>query len=209
MIVNQIMGIVLACIVSAGGVGGIIIAIVKFSSNLIADKLTTKYENKMQKELEKYKSEIKKREYVSKTRFDAEFRIYRELSHAFFEMVKDISIMIPPGVSYSPADVEDRKKYEDECYSDARNSVVKAQDVLYSNAPFIPKEFFIGFEQIMKLCKQQLDAFAKRYNVSYSGLPEEKRVLDDKDYGRTGMINDMWMKHIDSIREYLSTLDVM
>ena len=210
MDITPLISIGAACIVSAGGVGGITIAIIKFSANTIADRLSTKYENKLEKALEKYKTELSKKEYVSKTRFDAEFGIYRELSATFCTMVKDISVLIPVGFSWQPAgDEEAQKKYEDECYKTANNSTVKAQDSLYASAAFIPEDFFKGYEELLSLCKQQLNTFAFRYNVLFLGPEKEKRSLSQEDYKRTAEINEKWMKHNSVIREYLATLDVL
>ena len=44
MTIDQLGSIVAACIVSAGGIGGIVIAVVKFSSDMIASRLSAKYE---------------------------------------------------------------------------------------------------------------------------------------------------------------------
>lgn len=55
--------IALAAIISAGGIGGIIIGVIHFSANQIADRLSKKYEAKLSQELEKYKSELSKKEY--------------------------------------------------------------------------------------------------------------------------------------------------
>ena len=66
MTIDQLGSIVVACIVSAGGIGGIVIAVVKFSSDMIASRLSAKYESKLQKEMEKFKTELNKKEYVSK-----------------------------------------------------------------------------------------------------------------------------------------------
>ncbi len=209
MNITLLFSIVAACIVSAGGVGGIIIAIIKFLANTIADRLSAKYENKLEKTLEKYKTELSKKEYVSKTRFDAEFGIYRELSATFCTMVKDISVLIPAGFSWHLAGEETRKKYEDECYKTANNSTVKAQDSLYSSAAFIPEDFFKGYEELLSLCKQQLNTFAFRYNALSLETEKEKRSLSQDDHKRTTEINEKWMKHNSVIREYLATLDVL
>lgn len=209
MDVAQIGSIVAACIVSAGGIGGITIAVIKFSSNFIAERLSAKYESKLEKSLEKYKTELSKKEYVSKTRFDAEFGIYRELSATFCTMVKDISVMIPAGFNWQPAGEEERKKYEDDCYKTANTSTVKAQDSLYASAAFIPEEYFKGYEEILSLCKQQLNTFAFRYNVLSLETEKEKRSLSHEDYKRTTEINEKWMKHNGVIREYLASLDVI
>lgn len=209
MTFEQIGSIVAACVVSAGGVGGIILAAIKFSSNIIANRLTKQYENKLQQEIEKYKTELSKKEYVSKTRFDAEFSIYRELSAAFCTMVKDISVMIPSGFNWTPAGEDERKQYEDECYKTANSSTVKAQDSLYASAAFIPEDFFKGYEEILSLCKQQLNTFSFRYNVLSFKTEKEKRTLSHEDYKRTTEINEKWMKHNGVIRKYLASLDVV
>lgn len=209
MTINQLGSIVTACLVSAGGIGGIIIAVIKFSSNLIASKLSKKYEIKMQQELEKVKADLSKKEYVSKTRFDAEFSIYRELSQTFCAMVKDVSIMIPAGLTFIPSDKEARRKYEDECHKRASSSTVKAQDTLYANAAFIPQQYFESFEEILNLCKDQLSVIAFQNNALSLNTEDEKRRLDKDDYKRTEEINKKWIEHINSIRNYLNTLDVI
>jgi hypothetical protein len=176
---------------------------------MIATRLTQQYESKLQQEIEKYKTELSKKEYVSKTRFDMEFSIYRELSAVFCTMVKDISVMIPAGFSWTPAGEDERKQYEDECYKIANSSTVKAQDSLYASAAFIPDNFFMGYEGILSLCKQQLNTFAFRYNVLSLETEKEKRTLSHEDYERTTEINEKWMEHNAVIREYLASLDVI
>ena len=56
--------LVSACVLTAGGIGGIIVAIVKFSSNSIADHLAKKYELKLSKEMERYKASIENKIYI-------------------------------------------------------------------------------------------------------------------------------------------------
>ncbi len=107
---GKIAEIALTCIASVGGVGAIIIAVVKFSSSIMADRLSKKYQLQLDKEIEKFKAELNKKEYVSKTRFDAEFSIYRELTSAFSRMVTNVSILIPPGYVEESADIFERKQ---------------------------------------------------------------------------------------------------
>ena len=92
---TDICSIVLWVIGGLGGIGAVFTAVIKFSSNIIAERLAKKYEIKLQKEMEKYKIELSKKDYVSKTRFDAEFKIYRDLSKTFCTAFKDISVLIP------------------------------------------------------------------------------------------------------------------
>lgn len=51
---GQIWQVTLAIIASIGGAGVIILGVVKFTSNIIAEKLSKKYEIKMNKELEAF-----------------------------------------------------------------------------------------------------------------------------------------------------------
>lgn len=206
---SQIASIATACIVSAGGVGGVAMAVVKFTSNIIADKISAKYENKLEQALEKYKTELSKKEYVSQVRFDAEFEIYRTLSKEFSTAVKNISLMIPDGIAYSPADEEKRTEYENKIYVDANNAVVVAQDVLYANGAFISEELYNKYNEILTLCSQQLDAFQRRYNVLYFASQEKKENYTDKEYERTTTIKEKWLELNNCVREYISKLEVI
>lgn len=209
MVFSQIASIATACIVSAGGVGGIAIAVIKFSSNIIAERISAKYENKLEQALEKYKTELSKKEYVSKTRFDAEFEIYRTLSKEFSTAVKNISLMIPDGFAFILADKEKRKEYENKTYVEANNAVVVAQDVLYANGAFITEELYNKYDEILKLCGQQLNAFQRRFNVNYFALQEKKETFTDKEYERTKTIKEKWLELNNCVREYISKLEVI
>ena len=85
---NEVSKVVLAVLTSVGGISGLLILTIKISVNTIAERLEQKYSLKLDKELEKYKSNLDNKIYISKTKFDTEFNIYRELSKVFFEMVK-------------------------------------------------------------------------------------------------------------------------
>lgn len=206
---SQIASIATACIVSAGGVGGIAIAVIKFSSNIIAERISAKYENKLEQTLEKYKTELSKKEYVSQVRFDAEFEIYRTLSKEFSTAVKNISLMIPDGMAYFPADKDKRKEYENEQYVAANNAVVTAQDALYANSAFISEELYNKYNEILHLCSQQLNAFQRRYNVLYFASQEKKENYTDKEYERTRTIKEKWLELNNNVREYISKLEVI
>lgn len=209
MNLNEIWAIVLGVLTSVGGIGVIILAIVKFSSNIIAKRLEEKYSLKLNKELEKYKSSLENKIYISKAKFDAEFSIYRELSKAFFEMEKGISIMIPSGIASKPVDSQKRKEYEEMTYTNASKAVVLAQDTLNSNAPFISYSIFEKYNHILELCRMQLNAFEARWNVMYIAPPDKKEDLKFEDYLRTVEINKEFKALNENIREYLAKLDVL
>lgn len=206
---SDIQKIVFEILAGIGGIGVVFTAIVGFSSNFIADKLQKKYQLKLNEELEKYKASLTSKIYISKTRFDAEFLIYQNLSFAFSECVKAFSILIPSGFVNVPADKEFREQQDKGHYSDARNAYVVAQDELSKSIPFIPKEFCDGYRDLLKLCSLQLYDFEERWNVSYLGTKEEKSVLGQDSYKRTGEINQKFDELNDIIRDYLTRLDVL
>jgi hypothetical protein len=194
-----------------GGIGGVAIiigAVVRFSADHIAAKLSAKYEMRLNKELESFKSGLEKKNYVSKVRFDAEFEIYRQLSKSFVDMVKCIYTMIPPGLSYQPAEENARKEQDERNYREANSSVVVAQDTLRANAPFIPEDFYVLYDEILRLSYQQLNAFSQRWNAGYLAPKKEKEHLAIDDYKRTTEMDDKLMALNSKVRMYLSKLDV-
>ena len=173
----NVLAIVLQIIAGIGGIGIVFTAVIGFSSNIIADKLQKKYQLKLNEELEKYKAGLTNKIYISKTKFDAEFSVYQNLSLAFSQCVKAFNILIPCGVTSVPADKEARKKQDESNYNEARNAYVIAQDELSKSIPFIPKEFCDDYKEILKLCSIQLSDFEQRWNVLYLVSQEKKRCL--------------------------------
>lgn len=203
---NDIVEIVLGVLAGVGGISGILLAGIKLSVNTIAKRLEEKYTLRLNKELERYKSNLDNKIYISKAKFDAEFEIYRELSKAFFEMVKNISILIPTGFLV-PADPEEKKEYDKKIYKEAMESTVKAQDILNGNIPFISEEIYNAYTEILKLCRQQLNAFERRWNLSY--LSPNKEELTTEEYERTDEINQKFSETNNKIRKYIEKLDIL
>lgn len=148
---EQIRNIAIACVVSAGGIGAIVIAVIKFAFNFIADRLSLKYENKLEKILERHKTELSKKEYISKTRFDTEFRMYQELSGKNLSMVycAGESVIITRGAPYSSNEVD--KFIEKYC-----SQLNDAEMTNKQYAPFIAKEIY---EKYLSLEKKAAEIF--------------------------------------------------
>ncbi len=206
---DDIFKLIAGIVVSFGGIGGIVSLIVKFMGNTIATRLQEKYNLQLNKELENYKSKLDNYNYISKTKFDAEFEIYRELSKNFTSLVRDISIMIPTGLASIPQNMEQRKEYDLKIYNNAIESCVSAQSTLYGNTPFITEEFFDKYSDILKMCNMQLFAFERRWNLSFSGNYEEKSNLNHTEYERTSDINEKFKQLNKDVRKYLAGLDVV
>lgn len=206
---NDIWKIVLCVISSAGGIGAVIAIVIKFCSDFIAEQVMKKYENKLQKDLEKYKSGLDNKVYITKAKFDAEFELYRNLSSSFFEAVKAVTTMIPAGYAIYPADKEDRKKYENELYDKASSATVAAQDILCCNIAFIPKELYEKYNEILGLCRQQVGTFQNRWNVNYLATQEEKEHFSHEDFQCSREILAKFNTLNDELRDYISKLDIL
>lgn len=147
---NTILEIGAAIVVAFGGAGAIIAGVTKFSVNQIADSLQKKYDLKLNKELEAFKNTLENKSYVSKTRFDAEFAIYRQLSGITVTMVKEVSQLFP---TFTRDTRDDYETYKGR-YDTALEKAVAFQDELAGSAPFIPAEIYSLFRDLEIKCKQ-------------------------------------------------------
>lgn len=207
---NEVWQTVLAIIGSIGGAGVIICAVIKFSSDKIAGRLSARYQLKLDKELEKFKQGLDRKNYVSKVRFDAEFVLYRELTVACRDMVNDVYFVYPTYANV-PANEDTREKYEKEVFEKATKSYTEFSKLLRGNAPFVPKSFYDSFSEISKLCKENLDVYMQRWDRGMLFVWEgsqEKRDAESKAYQRTGEFTKKFDSLIDDIRNYLTKLDV-
>lgn len=206
---GDVFKIIFSTLASVGGTGGLIVIVIKFSSNIIADKLSQKYELKLNKELEKYKAGIENKIYISKTKFDTEFNIYRELSLNFANVVKAVQRLIPSGYALVPADKKERLKEEKRCYNILLEEATKAENSLYSNTPFISQKIYDKYAELLHLVRMQLGEYEERYNLFDLRSQNEKEKFSIDAYKRTSEIHSKWKILNTEIREYMATLDVM
>lgn len=195
-----------------GGLGGITVifaAIVRYLSDFIADRLSKKYELRLSKELENYKSSLENKTYISRAKFDTEFAIYRELSSDFSDAVLAINIMVPTGLAMVPADREARLELDKKHYEAAVKAIVKAQDSLKSNIPFIPENIYDGYNELLKLFGLQLAAYEDRFVVTDLRPQSEKETFSRDDYKRTREISEKWITINNKIRKYLNSLEII
>lgn len=218
--ISSMWNFVLTIIASIGGGAIIVTAAVKFTSEKIADRLNAKYQLKLEMEMERYKADIEKTmeayraklgtgQHISVKRFDAEFEIYQKITKAFFDAIRDCSIMIPAGYSYSPVERKDKLKEDADHFNVALKSVASAQDYLYSVAPFIQEQFFMGYKEILKLMNTQLNTYLSRYNKTDLRPQKEKEDFGIEDFNRTSKIDEQFNKLNGEVRKYLNSLDVI
>lgn len=169
-----------------GGIGVVIIGIVKFSTSLMEKKMERKFE----KEKTLFQSKLDKQQYISRTRFDVEFNIYRNLSQKFglliLRMLADTSCC----------------EYNEERNGEMCKLAYEAVMELYGSAPFIKKDLYDNFTEIYEKCRQMIakyDELIKKKNCGYNEkLENEAREL----FGE-------YNKIIDKVREYNSNIEVI
>ncbi|MBR1443179.1 MAG: hypothetical protein IJ583_06560 [Firmicutes bacterium] len=204
-IVSKVLEITAACGITAGRVVEVVIAGIKFSADKIAERMSKKYDDKLERAMEKYKTELSKKEYVSQARFDAEFEIYKNLSRDMCKVVKSVNLLVPIGFTWVAGNDEAEKKKKEENVKELNSLISTAQDNLYSCMPFIPENFFNKYQKIMNLCRVQLDRGIYVYISTYS----VDKQFGSKDYDRIESINNEWKNLNTEIREYLAKLDIL
>jgi len=198
--------IALTAIGGVAGIGVIILGTIKFSADRIAEKLSAKYELKLSKELEAYKSNLDKMKYISKVRFDAEFAIYRELSLVFSEVVDFVHGIVPSGEAYYPQEEDKRQDYVKSMFVRFTKAHEKAQRTLYANAPFVSKDIYMKFDEILTLIRTQSEVFNEAY--FQTTLSNAEGEVTDVDARRTDEIDEKFYSLMDDIRNYLATLEI-
>jgi len=214
MSVKEIASIVvISSIISAGGIGGIVIAVIKFSASIIANRLSKKYENDLERALERYKTELVKKEYVSRTRFDAEFSIYKELSEKNISMVFALNdaTKIVQGERLSDEEIHAKLSQIQKIID-----VAKLTNTRY--APFINKEIFQAFCSLQEKSKDILtllqmwnmnrrgehyvivngsEKYHEQFEAQYAVIDKQKELVEYSE------------ELLNKLRDYLSNLDVI
>lgn len=188
--------IVTGILASVGGVAGLIIIIIKVFSNTIAERLSKKYELKLNKELEKYKSNLDSKIYITKAKFDKEFELYQQLSRNFFLMIEKINSLYPLiGVRYADDSLQAASNRI--IFNEAKDATIEAQKSINTYAAFIKKEFYENYKGILKECRGLLCL----YNPDKQPKDENFQTIEK--------IIKMFEELNDKLREYLSKLEVI
>ena len=193
---SVIIQIAIAIVITSGGISGIILAIIKFSSNIIADKLSKKYELKLNKELEKYKTHLDSKIYITKVRFDKEFELYQQLSRNFFLMIEKIYSLYPLiGSRYADESLQTASNKI--IFKEAKDATIEAQKSINSYAAFITKDFYDKYNKILQECRGLLGL----YNPETQPKTESFVVMENT--------IKMFEELNGNLREYLSKLEVI
>lgn len=190
-VLDIIMEVALACVISAGGIGGIIIAVVKLSVASIEKRFERKYTEKFAV----FQSDIDKKQYISQVRFDAEFEIYKQLSRKYGELVLQIMVKASNIDKYKLDDMQDKEMGE------INYLAYQAVSELYSSAPFIQEDIYNDFLNIYEMSRKLLVQWGEEQRSSSSTNETKNDVCE---------ANEIYQKYNDTIvkvREYTSKLE--
>lgn len=188
-VLDIIMEVALACVISAGGIGGIIIAVVKF---LVAS-IEKRFERKYTEKFAVFQSDIDKKQYISQVRFDAEFEIYKQLSRKYGELVLQIMVKASNIDKYKLDDMQDKEMGK------INYLAYQAVSELYSSAPFIQEDIYNDFLNIYEMSRKLLVQWG-----------EEQRSSTNETKNDVCEANEIYQKYNDTIvkvREYTSKLE--
>ena len=208
---TDVIKIVAGVIAALGGGGAIVAGLSSWLGKVWADHLMAEEKVKYEKELERLAKQLERKNYVSKVRSDAEFAIYQELSKVFFDVVVAQNDLF----TYYQFDVTlpDKTAQQELCkqrYETARLAYNSAIASLHKNSPFIDKDFFERFNDILRDIKLQLFHYPSFYVAEDAAETKRecKKVFDECSK-RTNEIDERMKNLCADLREYLKKLDVM
>lgn len=177
----------------------------------VSDFVVKRIQCSFDKTLEDKKSQNERKNYISKTKFDLEFSLYRDLTRNFNDLIDKIYILIPNGIANVPVFNSDEKRdeYERKIHREAAESYNVTYDCLKGNIPFIPESFYNEYKTILQLCHMQLDVYEQRWNASYALLSKKEIQPEREDFKRTREIKCKFESLNGDIRKYLENLDVL
>lgn len=160
------------------------------------------------KQLENIKAKNEKMNYITKTQFDAEFKMYQELSEPIFEMFSDVIKLFPVGIDFVPEDPKERKDFYEKRYNKAMHNLLIFQKKLYAYAPFIPQKIYDMYNDFRTEAGKQVNWYPNFVLHPDSSLIKDLRSESLECWERTEKLIDKYDKIIQKLRDYLQSLKV-
>ncbi len=162
------------------------------------------------KRLEILKAKTEKTSYITKTQFDAEFKIYQELSRTSFSMLLAVADLFPMNLdTISQLKEKEQHKIRKERYDRANDELYKFQNKLFEVAPFITKEIYDLFNNLREESRLQFVSYYMIYLDPNKKHGKTLVNLDCEGAKRAPQLKEMHKQIIETLREYLSSLKVL
>lgn len=221
---QNIINTVATIIVSMGGTATIVLALSRYIGGIIAKKIEDKYKNKLDKDLEEYKSKINERLnklnkieekalYISKVNYESEFKIYMEIWPLLNNCVFNTIMLYPRGIENVPIDKQQLEKYKEEKYNKFQNIFNEFSICIDKYAPFYQADYYNDLNLIRQDCFSignifKMYEFDTKYNESFKGCRnlsisiEERKEVMEKEKNILNAKDELLIK----IRNYLNNL---
>lgn len=176
--------------------------VVAFMSGFITFKIAAK-QAKLDLIKQKEQFVLENNTHIRKIHYEEKFKIYRALSESFLSAILDNSLLFPNAIDHVPPTDSDREIFYLKRYENACKSIDKAMYTLYSNAPFIEKDAFDKFDDVLKLCRLQIvfyPDFVIKKNSPLIEMTKEKNAC----WIRTSEIDDKRKELMDYLREKIT-----
>jgi len=147
MLWKDIIAIASSILLSIGGAGVLICGFSSFLAERIAKRIDNKYQQKLDQELETFRSLMEHRKFVSKTQFDYEFQLYKELSKVFFDVAIKYSSFSYDHYKKGNLSIKNGDITKEEIIA-IINVAYNAQNVLFENAAFLPEEIYNAYYEL-------------------------------------------------------------
>lgn len=186
----------------------VILFILKLVFEKFATYLEKKHSRKFEEQLEKYKSSLDGKNYISKVQFDIEFAVIKELTKNFFNMLVKLDDLYT-----TDYDLPNMKKFDDkqviaDFFYNAGESVVSAQNSLHENKAFISKTIYVKFK---KLYDESFKLFWEYKNelsrIDFEDTIQNENWNKEREKRINGLHDDL-DKLNDELREYLYSLKI-
>lgn len=200
----QIIGI-------SGGTSLIIVILAGKLWEICFNRIKEGQKAEFETQIQNLKFEKEKLNYISKAQFDAEFKMYQELSEACFEMVLSSTALFPNYIDYLPESEEEQKEVFSKRYKDTVDKLVLYQNLLFKYAPFISKELYEKFEDLRKMVQAQTNWYPD-FKLGRIDNTEILRELKDERHNcikRTPIIEQKHKEIIEALRIYLNNIKVL
>lgn len=200
--ISQLLGV-------SSSIATLIAIVIGASWSIYFNRIKEGQKTEFAKQLEILKSKNEKVNYITKAQFDAEFKMYQELSEPIFNMFFDILKLFPMGVDYVPEDETERKNFYEKRYNNAMDNLLIFQKKLYIYAPFIPKHIYDMLDNFRVEARKQVNWYPDFILHPDREIVKELQEEHRKCWKRTEELQKQYKDIIDKLRNHLQLLKIM
>lgn len=189
-------------IISVGGAGAIIAAVVKFSASRLAERISDKYKHELSAQMERLKADLLNRNHSFQAKFDKEFEIYGKLMPAMLELTEKTFWLFPQAFDYAPQDEKERKQFYKKRYEGVFEALKRTQQALGEYAVFMPEHIYNRVFDVFRLCQTQYNLYPHFGDIANRESSSFK--VSDKCFERTNEITSKYDGLIKELREHIA-----